>query len=135
MARNRYRIPDQKSVTYGYSAEVIAAICGVGLRTACRWKSGATEMPAASKMLLAGDLGCLSEEWTGWRISNGLLISPEGWRASVGDVMCIQLTQLQLGDYRRENRALRQALAEMTCEAQPIPDEQPLPDQWEIAAG
>lgn len=87
-------------------------------------------MPTASKMLLAGDLGCFGPEWTGWHIRDGLLTSPEGWQASVGDVMSIQLTQAQLATYRAENRALKAEL-QLIDEAM---EDQPAPDQWEIAS-
>jgi hypothetical protein len=78
-------------------------------------------------MLLSGDLGYLDPRWAGWTIRSGEIVSPEGWRASPGDVLSIQLAQAQLAAYRKENRDLRQAIDEIEFE------EQPLPGQWEIA--
>ena len=131
MARKKYTIPDQKSVTYGFRAEDIALLCGVNLRTACRWKAGATEMPTASKMILLRDLGCFHPDWAGWSINDrGELCSPENWIATPGDVLSIQLVQAQLATYRSENRALKQALA---AEDASKYEEQPLPGQWEIS--
>ncbi len=127
MGRKNYTIPDQKSVTYEHSAEDIALRCGVSLRTACRWKSGAVEMDTASKMVLAGDLGCFSPEWSGWRINQeGLLVSPENWTISVNDVLAVRLMATQISAYQSENRQLKAELAEakvQQLEEQPNPDE------------
>lgn len=126
MGRQKYTIPDQKSVTYGIPAEEIALRCGVSLRTACRWKSGAVEMDLASKMVLAGDLGCFAPEWSGWVIRHGCLVSPENWTISVNDVLAVRLMAAQISAYQSENRALKAALAESErggYEDQPNPAE------------
>jgi len=121
-------VPDQKSVTYGISAEDIALYCGVDYRTACRWKAGHTAMPESSKVVLAGDLGHFHPDWTGWLIHrrDGTLVSPEGWEITMNDVMATPLLRQQLALYQSENRALKEALAEVELE------EQPTPDQWEV---
>jgi len=56
---------------------------GVDLATARREARG--NLPA-QKPLNAnlGDLGCFDPAWAGWRLSRGLLISPEGWEATPG---------------------------------------------------
>lgn len=131
MARKKYHIPDQKSVTYGVSAEEIALICQVSFRTACRWKSGATEMPATSKMVLAGDLGFFDPDWTGWVLRCGKLISPEGWEATPGHVRAMRFHEALVRELRTENRSLREALDSTDDQV----EDQPLPHQWEYKAG
>lgn len=111
---------------YGLPASYIARICKVDLATARRWKRGATCPPYTALALLAMDLGAFSVRWKGWKLKRGILVSPEGWEATPGDVLSIQLTQMQLGDYRRENQHLRERMS-----AYEIPEEQPLPDQWD----
>ncbi len=82
-------------------------------------------------MLLSGDLGCFHPAWKGWRIGHsGTLVSPENWIVTPGDVLGIQLTRLQLGDFRREVQRLKATINELE-----IPEEQPQPHQWDIATG
>lgn len=122
MARQKYRIPDQKSVTYGIPAEEIAMICEVSLRTACRWKSGATKMPPTARMLLCADLGCVDLDWSGWTIRRGMLISPEGWQISRPDVTALPLLRQRIAAYESEIRRFNAKLLSM--------QEQPLPTEW-----
>lgn len=117
-------------VLYRWSVKEIAALCEVNITTARRWKRGARCPPHSALILLSRDLGYLDPRWSGWTIRNGEIISPEGWRATPGDVLSIQLTQAQLSAYRTENRSLKAALDE--AEAATF-EEQPLPGQWEIA--
>lgn len=119
------RVPE---ILFFYSINEIAQLCGVSLKTAKRWRAGQAVPPPTAIMILSGDLGHLDPAWSGWKVRRGKLISPENWIATPGDVLSIQLTQAQLSAYRIENRVLKEALAEMD-----IPDEQPLPGQWEIA--
>src|SRR5713226_9801046 len=98
------------AILYGWNIKEISRICGVSLKTAHRWKSGQTVPPKTALAMLLGDLGCFDQAWAGWCLRGGLLTSPEGWQASTGDVMSIQLTQAQLAAYRKENRDLRQAI-------------------------
>lgn len=119
MARNKYKIPSQESVTYGIPAEEIAMLCEVSFRTACRWKSGHAVMPATARMLLCGDLGCLDHAWTGWRIQRGLLISPEGWEISVMMILGVPLMRQQLAAYQAELRRFAEMPMQPTSEAWP----------------
>jgi hypothetical protein len=121
------------SELWGLSAKEIARICQVDLATARRWKRGAFCPPYPARALLARDLGCFHPLWSGWTINDrGLLISPENWQATPGDVLSIQLTQMQLSTYRSENRVLKQAL-EGAAVAEF--EEQPLPTQWNFQTG
>ena len=111
-----------------YKISELARICRVTVKTARNWKDGKTFPPATALMVLQRDLGCFDPAWAGWVISRrGELCSPENWVATQGDVRSVQLVQLQLGDYRREIQMLK---AELNAIA--IPDEQPLPGDWEI---
>lgn len=112
---------------YGISASYIARICHVDLATARRWKRGATCPPHTALVVIFGDLGGFGPQWKGWRLKGGYLVSPEGWEATPGDVMMIQLSQLQLGDYRRENKRLKEHVQSLELDQQ-FPVEQPLPD-------
>lgn len=120
---------------YGINISEIARICGVDLSTARRWKRGATCPPKTALMLLTGDLGMLHRDWAGWKISHrGELCSPENWIATPGAVRSLQMLQATLGTYRRENAALKAAVAYLETQASGFVD-QPLPSQWEIAVG
>lgn len=110
-----------------FNISEIARLCEISLKTAQRWKAGQSVPPKSALMVLRRDLGCFHLAWSGWQIREGFLYSPEGWKASTGDVLSIQLTQAQLAAYRTENRALKEALSEVEFE------EQPLPQEWEIA--
>lgn len=118
------RVPE---ILFHYNFNEIARICGVSLKTAQRWKRGQAVPPPTAIMVLSRDLGAFDPAWSGWRLSNGALYSPEGWRATPGDVLSIQLTQAQLAAYRHETLQLRATLAELEFE------EQPLPENWSIA--
>lgn len=114
---------------YGIPVNEIARICGVDLATARRWKRGATCPPKTALMLLAGDLGVFDVRWRGWRIQKGSLVSPEGWSASTGDVLSIQLTQAQLAAYRHENKNLKAEIDAIETERTAYED-QPSPEAW-----
>jgi hypothetical protein len=116
-------------VIYGIPVSEIARICGVDLATARRWKRGATCPPQSALMLLAGDLGVFDVRWRGWRIQRGFLVSPEGWSASTGDVLSIQLTQAQLAAYRHENKNLKAEIDAIETERTAYED-QPAPEAW-----
>lgn len=118
---------------YGLSVKEIARICQVDLATARRWKRGAFCPPYTALAMLRRDLGCFDPRWDGWVINDKAeLVSPEGWIATTGDVLSIQLTQMQLSTYRTENRVLKNALEEQKLGTF---EEQPLPDQWEFQVG
>lgn len=113
---------------YGLPAEQIAERTGVDVSTARRWKSGATRLPRAARLILDADLGCFSPEWAGWRLDGQDLVSPEGWRIARGQVMNVPLMRQQLAVYAAE---LKKALAE-----KPQLEDQPMPDQeWTFKIG
>ena len=102
---------------YGISAEEIARRCRVNVATARRWKRGASQMPETAAMILADDLGVFDAAFTGWRIRDGQLISPEGWAASPRDVLSIPLLRAQVAAYQSEQRRVN------SIEEQPAPGE------------
>lgn len=104
------------SCCYGIPAAEIARRCGVSLKTATRWKTGATRMPKAAAMVLTEDLGDLDAAWKGWKLRNGKLVSREGWEASPGDVLSIPLLHAQVQAYQSKERVAN------AMEEQPLPD-------------
>jgi Phage protein len=107
---------------YGIPAGEIARRCRVDVATARRWKRGARCPPATSLMILAEDLGCFDPAWKGWRIRDGQLLSPEGWRVSPGDVLALPLMRLQIVSYQRDQRIAKAELDAL--------EEQPRPETW-----
>lgn len=105
------------SCVYGIPAEVIAECCGVDVSTARRWKSGASRLPHAAQLVLERDLGVFGRPWRGWRVDGKELVSPEGWRISVSDVLAVPLMRQQIATYQAEFR--RAQLDEF--EEQPLP--------------
>jgi hypothetical protein len=112
---SHYLTDTMKSLCYGIPAEVIARICCVDVATARRWKRGATQMPKTSAMILAGDLGCFTPAWRGWRLAGDKLISPEGWEITTGDVLSIPLLRAQISAYQAKERTVN------AMEEQPAP--------------
>jgi hypothetical protein len=81
---------------YGIPAAEIAALCGVDIATARRWKSGQSRVPMAARKLLAGDLSAFGHAWKGWKIVGGKLVSPEGWDYTPGEVLAIPFLRSQI---------------------------------------
>jgi len=110
------------------TAQQIADLCQVDLATARRWRRQAICPPKSAQILLMapGDLGWLDPAWGGWLLRKGLLISPEGWEATPGDVRAMQLKEAQVSALRRDLFEARVELAELHRTA-PWLDEQPLP--------
>jgi len=106
--------------TYGIPADQIAALCGVDIATARRWKSGRSRIPVAAKKLLAGDLGAFGKEWKGWKIVKGEIVSPEGWSYPPGEILAIPFLRAQLAHFESLRRQARE-LDEQPREAE-IPD-------------
>lgn len=70
-------------------------------------------------MILEGNLGCFHNEWKGWHIScEGELVSPEGWRISVGMVLALPLMRQQIALYQAAARVPK-------LEDQPLPESAP----------
>lgn len=121
---------DPKEALFGLSAKHIAHICGVDLTTARRWKRGAICPPQSALALLTGDLGFLDPAWAGWTIREGLLVSPENWRLTMGDVLASRLHEAQLAAWRREVSMMKARVLEL--ETKGYGEDQPTPDSWDV---
>jgi Phage protein len=73
--------------------------------------------------LISGDLGCFDAKWRGWRLYKGVLVSPEGWEISQGDVISSPLLRQQLAAFKTELKRLRTAAD--SIQDQPLPSEFP----------
>src|SRR5579872_5049353 len=111
-------------------AKDLAALCGVDISTARRWRRRATCLPKSALIILTGDLGYLSPEWRGWRIRGSEIISPDGWTINRNDALIVPLMHGQIAALRADLRQARARIEEL--EAGPRLDEQPLPDQWSV---
>jgi hypothetical protein len=94
-------------------------------------------MDAASKMIIAGDLGCFHPDWTGWKIHyEGDLISPEGWRLRMTDVLASRLFKAQADAWRTEVAKAKHELAETQAQLSLSRthrlEEQPTPEEWDV---
>jgi hypothetical protein len=114
---------------YGIPIKEIARICHVSVKTAARWKAGATCPPKSACLLLLGDLGCLDAGWAGWSVRKGVLYSPEGWEITRGDVISSPILRQQLAAYKTELRRLKEAA--LTIHEQPSPADWP---EWVFEA-
>lgn len=113
---------DRPPQLYGIPISDLARICQVSLKTARRWKLGSTCPPKSALLLLLGDLGCLDDQWAGWRVRAGTLFSPEGWEITVSDVLATPLMRQQLAAYKSELRQIKENLEKLS--------EQPAPEVW-----
>lgn len=106
----------------GINVNEVSRICHVSLKTAARWKAGTTCPPWAALVMVERDLGCFDVAWSGWRLRDGFLISPEGWQVGTGEVLAIRILRQQLACYEIELRRLQGEAV--------LQQEQPLPEVW-----
>lgn len=88
----------------------LAAACGVSPRTVRRWRASGHWPPVArlAAAMLSGDLGALSPDWTGWRVSGDTLTTPDGRTVTPAQVLQADwLARLvdQMADADRRRRA------------------------------
>lgn len=121
-------------ILFHYNINEIARICGVSLKTVRRWRKGQVGIPETVIMVLSRDVGIFHPDWAGWHISRrGELCSPENWIATPGAVRSLQMMNRTLAVYRRENETLKAAVRYLEANQSGMED-QPLPQNWEIAA-
>lgn len=113
---------DPKDALSFRSIKEIADLCGVSLKTARRYKDGTVCPPPAVLLLLSGDLGSHDQAWAGWRVRGEVLVSPEGWEITVGDVLSVPLMRAQIQTYQLEFRKMRE----------PQIEDQPAPETWNL---
>ena len=100
------------AVLYGISAKEIADWCGVTTRTARRWKRGEDPPQAAIEVIelrSTGNLGVVDQDWRGWKIREGKLISPDGIEFTSGDVLSLTFLRQLIAHYQSEQRVPRQS--------------------------
>jgi|GEM_PF-6857458 len=75
----------------------------VSAETRRRWRRRGTPPPLAvlALRLLEGELGEISEAWSGWRVRQGELVSPEGETWTPGRLTAWVLQLQLLEEYRR----------------------------------
>lgn len=93
------------------SAGHLSRALALPLRTARRYIAR-RRMPFALaflwRVLIEGDLGQVSDEWRGWTLARGELISPEGIAFRPGEVLSIPIRQQQLAHLKLELAEPRQ---------------------------
>jgi Phage protein len=103
--------------TYGLSARLMAELAGVHIDTARRWKRKRRIPPAyiaIVQLKLDGDLGVLAQDWRGWRVLRGELVTPEGWSVRPGEIRSIPYRAQQLSALEVERSTWRtQQLAQL----------------------
>jgi len=97
---------------YGIGAEELVAITGAHLSTARRWKR-LRRLPRWLQRIVSlcifGDLGQIHRSWSGWKLRDGYLVSPEGWRFTFGEIRAIPFMHAQIRTYQRLQRCVQQA--------------------------
>ena len=97
--------------TYGLSVLFLARIAGVHVATARRWKR-AGRVPSRYAKIIAlattGDLGTLATPWTGFRLADNKIWTPEGDHVTPGEIRSIPFRRQQLADLARQLREPQQ---------------------------
>jgi hypothetical protein len=105
-----------KARTPEASAEHLAKVLGIGVRTARRFKA-CGEMPFALVVMWAvlaeGDLGIADPAFQGWRLRHGQLFSPEGTAFRPGEIASIPLRMQQVSSMQKALSEPRQLM--LTC--------------------
>jgi hypothetical protein len=118
-------------VLEGVSTTLLGMITGAPPGTCRRWMALPHKMPETARRLIAillgGELGELDRAWRGWRILNGVLLSPNGDEFVPGQVQAIPFQRAQIAAYQAEQRWPRQAdwIKEAWAPAQPVEPEEP----------
>ncbi len=97
---------------YGIAAERIARLTGVHLSTARRWKRTGKHprwLAPFLALVLEGELAPIARAWSGWRLRDQYLISPEGWRFTFGEIRSIPFLHAQVRSYQARLRTHLQA--------------------------
>jgi hypothetical protein len=85
----------------------------VHISTARRWKRCENDAPESAIRLVEifenRALEVFDPAWSGWRIANGKLVSPEGLEFTSGDVLAIMFQSQLIAEYRAEQRFALQA--------------------------
>ncbi|MDV5168816.1 DUF3653 domain-containing protein [Photobacterium rosenbergii] len=66
----------------GLSKERVAELCFKSVRTVTRWDSGHKIPPECRRLMKlysCRDLAAINDDWRGWQIKHGELVTPNGW--------------------------------------------------------
>lgn len=97
-------MPDQDLLAH-ISTDDLATVAGVDISTARRWKQSARLPEPVRRLLEVVVLGRLDVlGWRDWRLLQGELIGPDGWRFKPGEVMALPLLRQQLASYQTGER-------------------------------
>ena len=103
---------ETRELLAGLSAARIAALSGVDLTTARRWKRTAA-LPEPARRLLelltTGNMGTLSRAWRGWSVVRDQLISEDGLCFKPSEIRSIPYTVAAWRAAQRRNRLAKQA--------------------------
>lgn len=104
-------------VDCGLSQQEAADWLGVNVKTLQRWESGKTSPPKSAILALtlrAGDLGCMSDRFKGFRIDTrfGVLVYPNGGYIDPRDLYGMTFHLQLLGELKRKVKRLENAHAE-----------------------
>lgn len=93
------------------TAEEWAALAGVHITTARRWKRAGMPEPVRRLLhiMVNGDLSAISRAWRGWALRAGALVGPDGITATPGEVLAIPFVRAQVQSYQARARFALQA--------------------------
>jgi hypothetical protein len=98
----------QKELFSHLSTAELASLTGVDRATARRWRAHGRLPRHVNRLLAIITLGQLDAiGWKGWRIMRGVLVSPEGWEATPGDVLALPFMRQQIAILQADARAWR----------------------------
>ncbi|MCU7843310.1 MAG: phage protein [Candidatus Thiodiazotropha sp. (ex Monitilora ramsayi)] len=70
-------------------------------RSLRRWKHDTPQCVIDYLLIRAGFLGAISNDWDGWRLFNGELITPNGYTLKPGEITAIPYQYALVAEYRR----------------------------------
>lgn len=90
--------------TYGIPVYHLAALTGVHIDTARRWKrtgfvDGGYGTVIARRT--SGDLGFMCDDWRGWKLRGKQLYTPDGWPIRPGEILALPYRYQQIRTYEQ----------------------------------
>lgn len=83
---------------------------GISVSTLRRWRRQGRMPGVVAKLLpaLDGELGVIDRAFSGWRLQEGVLVSPEGWRFRPGEIRSIPFLASEIAEHRRAAHILKE---------------------------
>ncbi|WP_415721582.1 DUF3653 domain-containing protein [Photobacterium ganghwense] len=102
-----------RKFTCGLSREETAELCFKTVRTVTRWDEG-QEIPPVCRRLMklysCRDLEAINENWRGWKIKHGELVTPNGWSLTPDRIVTGNaLLEINAEDDRKTKAAIMKA--------------------------